>query len=76
MATVTLRALSLLSSMSNVREASLAILTSARMKVAPSSSKTSDTVVDVGMPRVLKTSRMMTSDTITARNTIITSWKV
>ena len=46
------------------------------MKVAPRSSKTSDTVVEVGMPRVLKMSSTTTSVTITARNIVITSAKV
>ena len=45
------------------------------MNAPPRSSKTSDTVVDVGMPNELNTSRMMTSVTMTARNTVITSWK-
>ena len=52
------------------------ILKSARMKVAPRSSKTSDTVVEVGMPRVLKMSSTTTSVTITASNIVITSAKV
>ena len=43
-----------------------AILMSATTKVAPSSSNTSETVVEVGMPRVLKMSRRMMSVTITA----------
>ncbi len=46
------------------------------MNVPPSNSNTSDTVVDVGSPRVLKMSRIITSLTITARKITITSWKV
>ena len=46
------------------------------MKVPPSNSKTSDTVVDVGIPNVLNMSSTMTSVTITARNIVITSSKL
>ena len=43
-----------------------AILMRATTKVAPSSSKTMETVVDVGIPNELKMSRSMMSVTITA----------
>ncbi len=46
----------------------------ASMTVPPNSSKTSDTVVEVGMPSVLNTSSTITSVTMTARKTVITSW--
>ncbi len=52
-----------------------AILTSVRAKVPPSSSKTIETVVEVGSLSVLKTSRMMTSVTMTARKMQSSSWK-
>ena len=48
-------------------------LTRAIANVPPRSSNTIDTVVDVGRPRVLNTSRRMTSDIITARKMNITS---
>ena len=51
----------------------LRIFMSAMAKAPPSNSNTMLTVVDVGMPRVLKMSSRMTSVTITARNTHITS---
>ena len=50
-------------------------MTRAMANVPPSSSKTMDTVVDVGSPRVLNTSRRMTSDIITARKMKNTSRK-
>ena len=43
------------------------------MAAAPKSSNTSDTVVEVGMPSELNTSSTITSVTITARKTTITS---
>ena len=46
------------------------------MKAPPSNSNTNDTVVEVGIPSVLNTSRMMTSVTMTARKSVITSSKV
>ena len=46
-----------------------------RAKVPPNSSKTIDTVVDVGMPIVLKTSSNTTSVSITASRMHITSAK-
>ena len=52
-----------------------AILIQATINVPPSNSNTSDTVVEVGIPSVLKTSRIMTSVTITARKMVITSLK-
>ena len=73
MAMMTLKALSLFRRSLNVKVLSLAILMTARTNVAPRSSKTNDTVVDVGMPSVLNMSRITTSATMTARNTIITS---
>ena len=48
--------------------ASDAIFISATANVAPSSSNTIDTVVDVGIPNVLNTSSRMMSVTITAIN--------
>ena len=72
-ATITLNALSVLRRSPNESEGSPAILMAARMNVPPNNSNTSDTVVDVGIPKVLKMSRMMTSVTITARNIVITS---
>ena len=50
-----------------------AILKSATTKVAPRSSNTIDTVVDVGIPSELNMSRRMISVTITAMNMAITS---
>ena len=46
------------------------------MKAPPSNSNTSETVVEVGIPKVLNTSRMMTSVTMTARKSVITSSNV
>ena len=54
---------------------SVDILRSAKTNVPPKSSNTNDTVVDVGIPRELNTSRTITSVTITARKSIITSLK-
>ena len=42
---------------------------------APNNSNTRDTVVEVGMPKVLKRSSRMTSVSITARKRIMMSWK-
>ena len=50
-----------------------AILNRATTKVAPSSSKTSETVVDVGMPRELNMSSRMMSVTMTAMKMAMTS---
>jgi len=50
-------------------------LTAEKAKDAPSNAETSDTVVEVGSPRVLKKSINMTSVSITARKIIITSPK-
>ena len=44
-----------------------------RANVAPRSSNTMDTVVEVGIPRELKTSRSMISVTITARKIYMSS---
>ena len=52
---------------------SVAILISDTTNVAPSSSNTIDTVVDVGMPSELKMSSSMMSVTITAMNMHIRS---
>ncbi len=54
----------------------LQISTNATATAAPNNSKINDTVVDVGKPKVLKTSRRITSVTITARNNIIICGKV
>ena len=50
-----------------------AIFIKARAQVPPSSSKTIETVVEVGNPIVLKISSKTTSVTITARKRVITS---
>jgi hypothetical protein len=50
-----------------------AILMSDTAKAAPKSSKTMETVVEVGMPKVLKMSRRMTSVTMTAMKMQMTS---
>ena len=42
------------------------------MNVPPRSSKTRDIVVDVGIPKLLNMSRIMTSVTITAKKIVIT----
>ena len=63
---ITDRAFSVLSKSSKPRPMPPAILINATTKVAPSSSKTIDTVVDVGIPSELNTSRRMMSVTITA----------
>ena len=80
---MTLSAFSVLSSCPRSSELSPAIFSSARMKVPPSSSNTSDTVVLVGMPSELNTSSSTTSVTITARkmqnsssNENIAGWKM
>ena len=52
------------------------ILTVATAIADPRRPKTSDTVVDVGRPNVLKRSRRMTLANITPRNSIITSENV
>ena len=57
------------------RLGSCATFSVAMVNVPPNSSNTSDTVVEVGMPIVLNTSRTMTSVTITARKIVITCWK-
>jgi len=72
-AIITLSALLLLSRSVKASDGSLPILKRARMNVAPRSSNTSDTVVEVGIPSVLNMSRITTSVTITARNIVITS---
>ena len=46
---------------------SVAIFNNERMNVPPNNSKTIETVVDVGMPNVLKTSNNTTSVTMTAK---------
>jgi len=43
--------------------------------LAPNNSKTIETVVEVGIPRVLKVSGIITSVIITARNMIVISEK-
>ncbi len=49
---------------------------SATATAAPSSSNTSETVVEVGSPKVLNRSSRITSVSITARNRIIIAGKV
>ena len=73
MAMMTDNALLELSRSDIARLPSADILSSARTKAPPKSSNTSDTVVDVGIPCELNTSSTITSVTITARNSIITS---
>ena len=73
MATITLNALSVLSRSAKPSVGSAAILIAARTNVPPSNSNTSETVVEVGMPSVLNMSSTITSVTITARKTVITS---
>ena len=72
-AMITLRALSELSRSLYVSDGSLTSFKVARMNVPPSNSKTSDTVVEVGIPNVLNISSTITSVTMTARNMVITS---
>ncbi len=72
-AIITLRALLLLSRSVNSSEGFALILKRASMNVAPSRSNTSETVVEVGMPRVLNISSTTTSATITARKIVIIS---
>lgn len=74
MAMMTLRALSLLRSMSSDNDGSVIIFRTAMAKVPPSSPKTSDTVEEVGRPSVLNMSSTITFVTITARKMIMTSW--
>ena len=73
MAIITFKACSVFSKSLNPREESAAILIMANMKVAPNSSKTMDTVVEVGIPKRLKISKTMTSVTMTDRKIIMTS---
>ena len=54
---------------------SAASLTIARANAPPNNSKTIDTVVEVGSPRVLKVSRRITSIAMTARQIHMISWK-
>ena len=75
MARITCSALSVFIYAPNGSAEPLAIFSMLNAKVAPSSSNTIDTVVDVGMPSELKMSSSTTSVTITARNTSITSPK-
>ena len=75
MAMITCRALSELSRSAYSSVGSPITLSSASIAVPPSSSKTSETVVEVGMPSVLKASSTMMSVTITASMMVITSWK-
>ena len=63
---ITDSALPVFKSSGKVSEASPAIFTTAMAKVAPKSSNTIETVVDVGMPRELKMSSKIMSVTITA----------
>ena len=53
---------------------SLQILIAARATVPPRSSKTIETVVEVGSPSELKRLRRSTSVTITAQKITSTSW--
>ena len=76
MASITLNALSKFSSSAMLRLAFSLALSTDIMNAAPSSSKTSDTVVEVGIFSVLNRSSTITSVIITATNTIITSLNV
>ncbi|CCZ12667.1 conserved domain protein [Prevotella sp. CAG:1092] len=75
MAIITDSALSVFRRSENAKEGSACIFNKARTKAPPSNSNTNETVVDVGIPRLLNMSSTITSVTITAKNTIITSWK-
>ena len=72
---ITLSALSVLMSSAYVWPASV-ILLMASAVLPPKSPNTIETVVDVGMPNVLKMSRRITSVAATARKMHITSSKV
>ena len=76
MAMITVSALLLLSSMPSVSPSSPPILSRAITKDAPSSSNTSETVVEVGIPMLLNMSSTTTSVTITARKIVITSFRL
>ena len=73
MAMITCKAFSVLSNSLNAKLSSPIILMVATIKVAPNNSKTKETVVEVGIPKVLKMSSTMTSVTITAKKITITS---
>ena len=73
MPSITDKAFSVFSKSCNPRPMPPAILTRATAKAAPRSSNTIDTVVDVGIPKELNTSRSMMSVTITAINMHIRS---
>ena len=75
MAIITDNALSVFRRSENANDGSADIFRRAMANVPPSSSNTKDTVVEVGIPKVLNMSRTITSVTITARNITITSWK-
>ncbi len=76
MAIITCKALEELTRLLMSRLWSAANFNVASMTVPPNSSKTRDTVVEVGMPSVLNISSTMTSVTMTARKIVITSWNV
>ena len=71
---ITDKALSVFRRSANASDGSADIFSRAMANVPPRSSNTRDTVVEVGMPRVLNMSRTITSVTITARKITITSW--
>ena len=73
MAIITCKAFSVFSKSLNAKLSSPIILMVATIKVAPNNSKTKETVVEVGIPKVLKMSSTMTSVTITAKKITITS---
>ena len=74
-AKMTESALSVFSKSPKLRVWSPIILMIARAKVPPKSSNTIDTVVEVGIPNELNTSRSTTSVSITARRIHIISEK-
>ena len=76
MAMMTCSALEVFSICKTCRLGSSKPLSIAIQKAAPRSSKTMETVVEVGSPKVLKMLIKMMSVTTAARQMVITSWKV
>ena len=76
MAMMTCRALEAFSISSTWRLGSSKPLSIAIQKEAPRSSKTMETVVEVGSPSVLKMLIKMMSVTTAAKQMVMTSWKV
>ncbi len=76
MAIITFKACSVFSKSLKTKLLLCNIFNTASIKVPPKSSKTSETVVEVGIPKRLKISKTMTSVTITAKKITITSLKL